>query len=403
MIGAGTAGLAAGRRVMEAGRSVLVIEAADHVGGRCVTDMSLGTPFDRGGSWLHAATANPLTPWAERYGMTIHEDHFEPSRVWHGEEELSAEARLDFIEAREDAFAAMRRAGADGRDVPVATVLPDSPYRAALGHVAAWITGHDPEEISTLDESRFVEAEGDWLLNEGLGSLIARHGAGVPVKLSCPAGAIDYSGPAVAVATLAGTIRAPRAIVTVSTGLLAAGGIAFTPALPDWKARAIEDLPLGLLNKVVLRFPGGLGDAGADQWLSYFPSEGEGMGLRANWLGGELTVCFLGGRFARDMELAGPGAATDFARQAVAAFFGPAEAGRIAQSDETRWLADPHTLGAYSGARPGRAEARADMARPLDDRVFFAGEACSIEWFATVAGAHLTGIAAAEAALASLD
>lgn len=49
-------------------------------------------------------------------------------------------------------------------------------------------------------------------------------------------------------------------------------------------------------------------------------------------------------------------------------------------------------------ARPGHAHRRADLAAPIDDRLFFAGEATSIDSFATAAGAYLTGIAAAAAA-----
>ena len=55
-----------------------------------------------------------------------------------------------------------------------------------------------------------------------------------------------------------------------------------------------------------------------------------------------------------------------------------------------------------SYARPGHADDRAVLAAPVDDRLFFAGEACSPNFFSTAHGAYMSGIAAAEAALASL-
>jgi monoamine oxidase len=68
----------------------------------------------------------------------------------------------------------------------------------------------------------------------------------------------------------------------------------------------------------------------------------------------------------------------------------------------TAWLQDPWSRGSYSFALPGHADDRAVLAAPVDDRVFFAGEACSPNFFSTAHGAWMSGITAAEAALAAL-
>lgn len=66
------------------------------------------------------------------------------------------------------------------------------------------------------------------------------------------------------------------------------------------------------------------------------------------------------------------------------------------------WRADPLIGGAWSHALPGHRAARTDLATPLDDRIFFAGEACATDDVGTAHGAHATGVAAAAAVLASL-
>lgn len=126
------------------------------------------------------------------------------------------------------------------------------------------------------------------------------------------------------------------------------------------------------------------------------------MGMRLNYLGSDLTICFTGGSFGIGLEEAGPGTATEFALEGLTSAFGSDLRTRLIKSDETRWWTYPLTRGAYSGARPGRADARHALAEPVEGRLFFAGEATIPEWTATVAGAHLSGIRAAEEALAEL-
>jgi monoamine oxidase len=50
---------------------------------------------------------------------------------------------------------------------------------------------------------------------------------------------------------------------------------------------------------------------------------------------------------------------------------------------------------------PGKADCRAELAAPVDDRLFFAGEACSRSDYSTAHGAYVSGVAAAEALIAA--
>jgi monoamine oxidase len=65
------------------------------------------------------------------------------------------------------------------------------------------------------------------------------------------------------------------------------------------------------------------------------------------------------------------------------------------------WRKDPFARGYYLFALPGKADGCAVLAAPVDERLFFAGEACSRHDFSTAHGALLTGLAAADAVIAT--
>ncbi len=91
-----------------------------------------------------------------------------------------------------------------------------------------------------------------------------------------------------------------------------------------------------------------------------------------------------------------------FAADELAALFGESIRKQLRPLAASAWRADPFARGSYSYARPGHADDRAILAAPIDDRLFFAGEACSPNFFSTAHGAYETGLRAADAALASL-
>ena len=73
IVGAGAAGIAAARRLAAAGRRYVVLEAADHIGGRCVTDTRIfGVPYDLGAHWIHTPNLNPLTKLGTRRGIEVY-------------------------------------------------------------------------------------------------------------------------------------------------------------------------------------------------------------------------------------------------------------------------------------------------------------------------------------------
>jgi monoamine oxidase len=115
-----------------------------------------------------------------------------------------------------------------------------------------------------------------------------------------------------------------------------------------------------------------------------------------------LIEVYTGGAFARQLEAEGTEAAAAFFMEQLGGLFGRDVASRLRLIAATAWAADPFARGSYSYARPGHADDRAVLAAPVNNQLFFAGEACSKAWFSTAHGAYVTGLAAAAAALKSL-
>jgi monoamine oxidase len=115
-----------------------------------------------------------------------------------------------------------------------------------------------------------------------------------------------------------------------------------------------------------------------------------------------VVAAYFGGRLAIELERTGPAAMAAFAVDELTGIFGGDLRRHLQPLASSAWWGDPFARGAYSCALPGHWRDRAVLAAPVDDRLFFAGEACSATDFSTAHGAHRTGLAAADAAMAAL-
>jgi monoamine oxidase len=109
---------------------------------------------------------------------------------------------------------------------------------------------------------------------------------------------------------------------------------------------------------------------------------------------------YFGGRLARELEAGGAAAFYDFAVKELTGILGSSFAQRLKPIRMHCWGSDLFSRGSYSYALPGKAACRNTLAAPVDNRLFFAGEACSPNDFSTAHGAYATGIAAADQVIA---
>lgn len=401
IVGAGAAGLAAAEAVAASGLSGILLEARDRLGGRAHTiDTSLG-PIDLGCEWLHSADQNPLVERVEALGLTV--DKTPPPWANIADNPVfSREERIAFGEAFQAVDARIEAAARDGGpDRPASDLLdPDSPWNPLLNAFSAFYNGAEFDQVSLHDYAAYEDTEVNWRVAEGYGTAIAGLGGKLATRLSCPVTMIRHDGPRIELETALGTVSARAVIVCVPTTILAQGALRFMPALPD-KLDAAAGLPLGLADKVFLRldepemFP-------PETQLYSDPHTTATGAYHLRPLHKPMIEVFLGGAHARSLEGQGEGAAAAFAIDGLVGVYGSDIRSKVHVIAETHWAADPFAGGSYSHALPGHAGARAVLAAPVDQRLFFAGEACSPNFFSTAHGAWLTGQAAARAAIESL-
>ena len=113
-----------------------------------------------------------------------------------------------------------------------------------------------------------------------------------------------------------------------------------------------------------------------------------------------MIEAYFGGSCAAELETDGDGAFFDFAVSELTNLLGSGFARRVTPLGIHRWGVDPYSLGSYSFALPGFADCRLKLAAPVDDRLFFAGEACSVSDYSTAHGGWHTGVRAAEQVIA---
>ena len=409
IIGAGAAGLMAARELSRAGLAVEVVEARTAIGGRVVTESRPGWPFpiELGPEFVHGRVKVTLDlaqelgveltklgdmHYTKRAGSLVREERF-----W--DRMARVLSKCDPNAPDESAEAFIAHAGISGDDAAFFRLMVEGFHAAPTGDISIDSIAEDASASGDpADEEQFRVAPGYHVLVERLAASLDP--ARVCIRTSAPVHSVRWSRGNVEVTTEgtgATVLRAPRALITVSTGVLA--GLGLSPDLPEKQGAALS-LPLGRVVRVVLLFDG-------DSWLSAAPAGLEfahavGERFPTTWRRSSGSrhqfVVWAGGPKA--IALAGKSEAelTSIALGSLCRILGvPEESARRALVGCTHkdFSRDPFIAGAYSYARPGASAARAALATPVEDTLFFAGEATDSHHSGTVAGAFASGVRAA--------
>lgn len=426
VIGAGAAGLAAAAELAAHGKRVIVLEARDRLGGRILTRHPRGEspPIELGAEFVHGRLEETFA-WLERGGLRCVETE---GSQWtlRGGALVAARGRFDALRA------ALARLPRPVDDISVDAFL-DGPARGALPaelreFARGLVEGFDAADSTIASAWELLDEWGaDGIGNSPAFRPIGGYGALVDVlarrldpervtlRLDTPAHAVHWRrGEVTAEAAQGGTpctVSAPQAVVTLPLGVLKlavddAGAVRFQPPL-DAKRAALERIAVGPAIKLVLRFRDAFWEtleAGRFRDAAFF--HGPDGAFRTFWTTLPERSTWLnawaGGPAAARLARLDRDGLTHAALDSLKALFGARAQPHALLEDAWMhdWQADPYAAGAYSYVATGGQTARAALATPLENTLFFAGEATEHETeAATVDGALRSGRRAARLAL----
>jgi monoamine oxidase len=443
VIGAGYAGLAAALRLHEQGIEVVVIEAAERVGGRIWSERRHGAaPVDHGGQWA-GPTQRHLLSLAERFGCATFEtwDTGRHLEIWRDGSQLSYRgdsptsgpgvdeykrivALLDDMARRVDLVEPWRTtefAAWDAQSVEDFVVAQtddvDAHARLALYVEGLWCA--EPREISLFHLLFYMASAGgyDQLMDTAGGAqeIRFRDGAAAPaeavaallgarIRLGEPVLGIEYSDDAVTVRTAVAVVRARRAIVSVPPPALAA--IDVDPALPTCRHEWLAGNRMGQVAKIHAFYPTPFWRADDLAGIATLYDDGP-VGVifdnsPSDGAEGVLVGFVYGDRVSGWAELDAQDRRAAVL-ESLAAVVGERARTPVGYT-EKNWAHDPHVHGGYEAfATPGTwtRHGRHGWRRPTAS-LHWAGTETASEWNGYMDGAISSGYRAADEVTESL-
>ena len=413
VLGAGISGLAAARTLVDKGLSVIILEARDRIGGRMWMDTSLGVPLDLGASWIHGVSGNPIAELADQFGVETIASNYDNGVVYDFDgrkmsdseykeaEELFDSIYSEVAQMQEDTDDDMPLQQAFDQVISTRNLSVEELHRLEFvihGNFALEL-GADPDNLSLWEWDQDEEFGGDDVVfPQGYNQITDGLANGLDIRLGVKVVGVSYGADGVDVETSSGAYGADKVIVTFPLGVLKQATVKFDPPLPESKQSAIDRLDMGVLNKVYLKFQESFWDEEIEG-ISYV---GERTGEWCDWLNfmpyinEPVLMAFHGGAKGYAIEELSDDEIIAGAMKTLRVIYG----NEIPEPEEfiiTRWGQDPFAFGSYSHVPPLASGDDYDaIFEPVDDVLYFAGEATSREYPATVHGAYLSGLAAAE-------
>lgn len=251
--------------------------------------------------------------------------------------------------------------------------------------------------ISCLAELQDESAgEGDFRILDGYDSIANHLAQGIDIRLETIVESVEWYGDKVRVTAADGAIfEADRVLITLPVGVLQANRVRFSPDLPADKQTAIQNLSMGPGIKMMYRFDEPIisPDIGViysalnpPMWWS--PSFGRDVGY-------QIWTTFATGNWARELLALGEAGALQRGLETLRRELNRPEI-QPSATHLMNWPVDPFALGAYSVTRPGCVDTREHLAKPLEKRLYWAGEATApLPWIGTIHGAYASGRRAA--------
>jgi monoamine oxidase len=203
---------------------------------------------------------------------------------------------------------------------------------------------------------------------------------------------VEQTADGVSLETTQGTITAKTAVLTMPTTLIANGSIAFKPGLPDSHMMAAQHLPHGNYERLVFTLGDDPFSEERDRAVILLNDKNKSLYMLAGGGGYGVHFADFGGDEAKELASKGIDAMADVVEDWLDMQVGSAAARSIKPLYMSNWCNDQMAMGSWSVAKPGHADARLALRAPVAERIWFAGEATSVQQWGTVGGAWLEGI-----------
>lgn len=423
IIGAGVAGLAAASALQHQHYNILVLEARDRIGGRVWSVNPWGPALDLGASWIHGIKNNPVGQIMRKASvkmiptsyssdndklkladMAFYDDH--GNKIPQTEIKATIPLVINFIDYI-DGLAdknisldtAMQRYAE--KEHIIGRQFRIFKYQVISSFVYEFAADLNQLAIDPKKPYRHSQVSGKQVIfSQGYIQLVAVLARNLPILLNQPVNTIVYDHAGVRVETQTSHYHAKQVIITVPVSLLRSGKIQFKPALPSEKMQAFSQAKMGTYDKIFLYFSNVFWDK-QKEWVGFIQSEPAKYPVLDimnyyKFTKQPVLLVFNAGKQAEKFEQMSDQKIIDKIMQELRVIYGK-DIPEPSSYFITRWHNDPYALGSYTYlSYDAPLDYYKKIAKPVKDRLFFAGEATSLTDPATVHGAYLSGIRAAE-------
>jgi monoamine oxidase len=416
VIGAGIAGLAAARKLQSNNCEVVVLEARERIGGRIWTsDKWKETPLDLGASWIHGVEKNPLTELADQIEADRVATSYDRSIIYNTSgKPLTSKEEKQLRELQKKISKAISKAQESDTDISIRKAIEPitgSFEESSEEHrfINFLLNGEIEQEYAGSSEklsAHWYESEegfegDDALFTLGFATITESLAKGLYIELGHVVKEIQWHQPLLRVITQKSEFVADCLVVTVPLGVLQAKRVRFVPELPEAKLLAISKLGMGVLNKCYLRFETAFWPKDVD-WIEYIS---EKPGEWTEWVSfmrtsdAPVLLGFNAADQGKKIDQWTDQQIVASAMQTLKTMFGD-DIPVPKDYQLTRWSLDPFSMGSYSFNAVGSTpDSRKTLAEPVQEKLFFAGEATELDFFGTTHGAYLSGLRAADEVL----
>ncbi|ETW85873.1 hypothetical protein HETIRDRAFT_471084 [Heterobasidion irregulare TC 32-1] len=438
ILGGGVAGVIAARTLHESGiNNFKIIEARSELGGR-MKSFEFGVPgnqvtLELGANWIQGTQdgdgpANPIYTLAKKHNLTAQVSDYYDSMTTY-----DYTGQVDYINefnAAIDAYTNLTIVGG-GR---VKGALVDTTSRTGYSLVNTkpktahqlaseyymfdWEYAQTPEQTSWIasswannftydpDQGGFSEDNLLSIDQRGFSHLIKGEAAEFLTKdhllLNSTVNSIKYSKNGVTVTLVDGTkLSADYAILTFSLGVLQNDDIIFEPALPDWKAEAIQSMTMATYTKIFLQFPENFWfdtqfALYADQERGRYPVW-QSLDLEGFFPGSGIVFVTVTGDYSERIEALPDAQVKEEVLGVLRAMYPNTTIPDPTAFHFPRWFSDPLYRGSYSNWPSSLvSDHHQNLRATLERRLWFSGEAMSQKYFGFLHGAYFEGQDAAK-------